>query len=163
VPRSLDAGATWQPTIDVQCDVHEVRAHPGRPGVVAAASAAGLCTSRDHGATWEIETAGLHAPYCAAVAFAGDDILVSTAADHFAPQGAVYRRRLDEPGPPVRVVDVGLPAWTEGIADTRCIAADDSAIAVADRGGNLYVSPSPGAGWSRVASGLPGPSSLLIV
>jgi hypothetical protein len=162
VPRSLDGGATWHPTIDVACDVHEVRAHPGRPGVVAAAAAAGLCTSRDHGATWEIETAGLHAAYCSAVGFAGDDVLVSAAADHFAPQGAVYRRRLDQPGPLVAVGD-GLPEWTERITDTGCIAAQGSAIAIADGNGNLYVLPGAGRGWSRVAGGLPGPSGVLIV
>jgi hypothetical protein len=37
VPRSTDGGATCQPTIDVDSDVHEVRAHPKRPGVVMAA------------------------------------------------------------------------------------------------------------------------------
>ena len=47
IPRSTDGGATWQPTIDVHSDVHEVRAHPNRPGVVMAAAAIGLCTSRD--------------------------------------------------------------------------------------------------------------------
>src|SRR5262249_49092624 len=77
IPRSVDRGATWQSTIDIDTDVHEVRAHPNRPGIVAAAAAIGLCTSRDSGATWEIEQRGLHAPYCSAVAFAGDDILVS--------------------------------------------------------------------------------------
>jgi hypothetical protein len=30
VPRSTDGGVTWQPTIDVDSDVHEVRAHPHR-------------------------------------------------------------------------------------------------------------------------------------
>src|SRR5919106_258526 len=39
VPRSTDGGVTWQPTIDVSSDVHEVRAHPNRPGVVMAAAA----------------------------------------------------------------------------------------------------------------------------
>ena len=158
VPRSRDGGATWQPTIDVAADVHEVRAHPSRPGVVAAASAAGLCLSRDHGSTWEIETAGLHAPYCAAVAFSGDDVLVTAATDHFAPRGALYRRSLDESGPLVAVTD-GLPEWTERIADTGCLAAQGSAIAVADGGGNVYVSH--GSGWSRVAQGLPAPSGVL--
>ena len=77
VPRSTDGGATWQPTIDVDSDVHEVRAHPNRPGVVMAAAAIGLCTSRDGGLTWNVEQEGLHASYCSAVAFAGDDVLVS--------------------------------------------------------------------------------------
>lgn len=86
IPRSVDGGATWQPTIEIDSDVHEVRAHPNRPGMVAAAAAIGLCTSSDGGATWEVEQRGLHALHCSAVAFAGDDILVSAAADPFAPR-----------------------------------------------------------------------------
>src|SRR6266849_6643004 len=90
VPRSTDGGATWRRTIDVDSDVHEVRAHPSRPGVVVAAAADGLCTSLDDGATWDVEQAGLHAKYCSAVGFAGDDVLVAASTDHFATQGAIY-------------------------------------------------------------------------
>ena len=76
IPRSMDGGRTWQPTIDINSDVHEVRAHPANPDIVVAAAAVGLCISRDSGATWIIEREGLHASYCSAVAFSGDDILV---------------------------------------------------------------------------------------
>jgi hypothetical protein len=162
IPRSVDGGVTWQPTIDVDSDVHEVRAHPNRPGVVAAAAAVGLCTSSNFGATWEIEQAGLHASHCSAVAFAGDDVLVSAATDPFAPEGAIYRRRLDEHGPLVRVAN-GLPAWLNGKADTGCIAAHGSAVAFADMGGNLYVSADTGHTWSHRADGIPTPSGVLIV
>ena len=98
IPRSTDGGVTWQPTIDVDSDVHEVCAHPIHPGIVIAAAAIGLCISRDSGATWTVEQEGLHASYCSAVAFSGNDILVSASADHFATQGAVYRRPIDEHG-----------------------------------------------------------------
>ena len=162
IPRSVDGGATWAPTIDVDSDVHEVCAHPSRPGLVMAAAAVGLCTSRDGGATWEVERAGLHAPHCSAVAFAGDLVLVSAAADPFAPQGAVYRRRVDEPDP-LTLVGNGLPAWIDGIADTGCIAARGRAAAICDRGGSLYVSSDAGQTWSRRAEGMPAPSSVLIV
>jgi hypothetical protein len=162
IPRSVDGGVTWQPTIDVDSDVHEVRAHPNRPGAVAAAAATGLCTSSDGGATWVVEQAGLHAPYCSAVAFAGDDVLVAAAADNFAPQGAIYRRGMDEHGPLVMAAG-GLPAWLDGIAHTGCIATHGSAVAVADMGGNLYVSADTGRTWSRRADGIPTPSSVLIV
>ena len=57
IPRSTDAGASWQPTIEVEADVHEVRAHPARPNIVAAAAAAGFCLSRNGGATWSVQTA----------------------------------------------------------------------------------------------------------
>jgi photosystem II stability/assembly factor-like uncharacterized protein len=162
IPRSVDGGATWQSTIDIDSDVHEVRAHPKRPNIVAAAAALGLCTSSDGGATWKVEQEGLHASYCSAVAFAGDDILVAAEAGHFAPQGAIYRRGVDESGPLVRVTG-GLPEWLDGIADTGLIAANDSAVAVADQKGNLHVSGAAGRTWSRRAEGIPYPSSILIV
>ena len=162
VPRSTDGGATWQPTIDVESDVHEVRAHPNRPGVVMAASAIGLCVSRDGGMTWDVEPKGLHASYCSAVAFAGDDVLVSASVDHFAAQGAIYRRRVDGDDSLVAVSE-GLPAWTEGIVDTGCIATRGSTVALVDRNGNVYVSADTGRRWARRASGLPHPSSVLIV
>jgi len=161
VPRSTDGGATWKPTIDVDSDVHEVRAHPNRPGVVMAAAAIGLCTSRDGGVTWDVEQEGLHASYCSAVAFAGDDVLVSASVDHFAAQGAIYRRRVDENGPLIAIAG-GLPKWIAGIADTGCIATYGSVVAIADRNGNLYLSGDTGRSWSRQAYALPPPSSVLI-
>jgi len=162
VPRSTDGGATWQPTIAVESDVHEVRAHPNRPGVVMAAAAIGLCVSRDGGMTWDVEQDGLHASYCSAVAFAGDDVLVSASVDHFAAQGAIYRRRVDGDDS-LAAVGEGLPAWTDGIVDTGCIATRGSTVALADRNGNLYVSADTGRSWSLRDSGLPHPSSVLIV
>lgn len=84
IPRSTDGGVTWHPTIDIDADVHEVRVHPSRPDIVIAAAAVGLCSSRDGGATWRIEHEGLHARYCSAVAFVGDEVLVAASSDHFA-------------------------------------------------------------------------------
>jgi hypothetical protein len=162
VPRSIDNGVTWQPSIDIHSDDHEVRAHPNRPGVVMAAAAIGLCTSDDGGATWDVEQEGLHASYCSAVAFAGDDVLVSASVDHFAEQGAIYRRRVDRDNALVAVGE-GLPPWTDGIVDTGCIATGGSAVALADRKGNLYISADTGRSWSRRANGLPPPSSVLVV
>jgi hypothetical protein len=161
IPRSVDRGTTWQPTIAIESDVHEVRAHPRRPNIMAAAAAIGLCTSSNGGASWEIEQRGLHASYCSAVAFAGDDILVSAAVDPFAPQGAVYRRSVDEHCPLVPVTG-GLPKWLDGKVDTGCIATQGSAVALADRSGNLYVSADSGRTWSREVSRFPTPSSILI-
>ena len=161
IPRSTDGGATWQTSIDVDSDVHEVRAHPTRPGVVMAAAAIGLCTSRDGGLTWDVEQEGLHASYCSAVAFAGDDVLVSASVDHFATQGAIYRRPVDGHGPLMAIAG-GLPKWIDGIADTSCIATHGSTVAIADRNGNLYLSADTGRCWSRQAYGLPSASSVLI-
>jgi hypothetical protein len=161
IPRSTDGGRTWQPTIDINSDVHEVCAHPANPEIVVAASAIGLCISRDAGATWAIEHDGLHASYCSAVAFSGDDILVAVSTDHFAPQGRIYRRPIKPDGETV-AVEAGLPTWLNGIADTGCIATNGSAIAVVDRAGTLYLSTESGLAWSRSNGELPTPSSVLI-
>ena len=95
------------------------------------------------------------------VAFAGDDVLVSASLDHFAAQGAIYRRPVDRPGPLVAVAG-GLPQWIGGIADTGCIATHGSAVAIADRNGNLYLSRDTGRSWSSQTCGFPLPSSVLI-
>jgi hypothetical protein len=161
IPRSMDGGRTWQPTIDINSDVHEVRAHPANPDIVVAASAVGLCISRDAGATWTIERDGLHASYCSAVTFSGNDILVSASTDHFAAKGRIYRRSI-KPDRSLVAIEGGMPAWTEGIVDTGCIAANGSSIAVADRAGNLYVSDDFGQTWSCRSTRLPTPSGVLI-
>lgn len=162
IPRSTDGGVTWEPTIDVDSDVHEVRAHPVDPDIVIAAASIGLCISRDGGATWTIVQEGLHASYCSAVAFSGNDILVAASEDHFARDGAIYRRPIDDESP-LTPVGGGLPMRIDGIADTGCIAARASALAVADKGGNLYVSIGSARTWSCRAQGLPSTSSVLIV
>ncbi len=160
IPRSTDAGLTWRPTIDIASDVHQVCAHPTRPEIVIAA-AVGLCISRDAGATWTIEQRGLHALHCSAVAFGRNDIFVSASTDPFAKQGAVYRRPIDSDGP-LRALGEGMPKWLDGKADTNCIAARDSTIAVIDWSGHLYVSHDDGATWSCLCDGLTGPSGLCI-
>jgi hypothetical protein len=161
IPRSLDGGRTWQPTIDINSDVHEVRAHPVDPDMVAAASGIGLCISRDRGATWTIESDGLHASHCSAVAFSGDDVLVSASTDPFAAQGRIYRRPI---GPDGKIVAVegGLPTWINGKADTGCISTNGSMIVVVDRAGTVYLSTEFGLAWSQSSIQLPTPSSALI-
>jgi hypothetical protein len=160
IPRSIDGGTTWQPTIAVDSDVHQVCAHPARPEIVIAATAIGLGISRDGGQTWIIETEGLHASYCSAVAFVGDDLLVAASTDHFAPQGAIYRRAIDG-GKPLSPLK-GPPRWFEGIVDTGNMAAFGLTLAVADHGGNLYLSGDCGQTWSHQSDVLPTPSSVLV-
>lgn len=161
IPRSTDAGASWHPTIAVDTDVHEVRAHPSRANIIAAASARGLCMSRDGGLTWSVQSDGLHASYCSAVAFVGDDVLVAAAHDHFAPRGRIYRRRTDEEGP--LHAAAGLPEWTDGIVDTQNIGVDGARVAVADPAGNVHVSSDGGFTWSTWSRDLPSPSSTLLL
>jgi hypothetical protein len=49
------------------------------------------------------------------------------------------------------------------IVDTGCIATRGSAVVLVDQQGNLQVSADTGHGWSRPVSGLPHPSSVLII
>ncbi|HEY1764152.1 MAG TPA: hypothetical protein VGF85_04455 [Opitutaceae bacterium] len=161
IPRSIDSGRTWQPTIEINSDVHEVRAHHTDPDLVVAASAVGLCISRDAGATWTIERGGLHASHCYAIAFSGNDIIFSASTDFFAAEGRIYRRPVRPVGS-IAAVEGGMPGWIEGFADSSCIAAKGSSIAVADRAGNLYGSEDFGQVWSCRSTGLPVPSGILI-
>lgn len=162
IPRSIDGGRTWHPTLDIDLDVHEVSAHPSRRELVAAASAAGLCISRDAGATWSVEHEGLPARYCSAVAFAGDDLLVASSAGHFAAAGAIYHRPVDEAGPLLPVAG-GFPRSISGICDTDGIDVNGSSIALADRGGNLYWSQDLGRTWSSRATGARSPSAVVLI
>lgn len=161
IPRSTDGGLTWRPTIAVDSDVHQVCAHPTRPNIVIAAAAEGFCMSRDGGVTWTIEQQGLHAKYCSAVAFGRNDVFVAASVDHFAPQGAVYRRPIHSTGP-LQPLRGGMPQWLGGIADTDCIATRSSMIAIIDPSGCLYVSGDDGVTWSQHAETLAMPSGLLI-
>lgn len=162
IARSTDGGATWLPTINIDTDVHEVCAHSKDPDIVVAAAAVGLCVSRDSGATWTIEKEGLHAFYCSAVAITGDTVLVAASSDHFAAKGSVYARPIEGDGPPARL-STGFPKWLTGIADTGCISARERSVAVADKGGSLYISEDGGSSWSRSASGLPPISGVLVI
>lgn len=161
IPRSVDGGRSWQPTIDINSDVHEVHAHPAHPDIVVAAAAVGLCISQDSGATWTIENDGLHAPHCYAVAICGDDIFVSASKGPFAAEGRIYRRLLTLDGP-LAPVEGGMPSWTSGVVDTGCIAASGSFIAVVDKAGNLYSSQDFGRTWSCRSTGLSNPSGVIM-
>jgi hypothetical protein len=109
-----------------------------------------------------VQSQGLHAPHCSAVAFVGDDVLVSASVDPFSAEGRVYRGSL-VPGAPLTPLGDGLPAWTDGKVDTRCIGSGAWGIAFADRGGNVYVSRDGGVHWSTWRHGLPPASSVLVL
>jgi hypothetical protein len=148
--RSTDDGATWRPTIAVDDDVHQVRADPSKPSVVFAAAAVGLCRSVDGGATWTTETDGLPTTYARALAYDGDDVLVTISDGPFARRSGLYARARRGGGGIVRVED-GLP--TEGFSgnvDTACVDARGGTVALADGGGNVWVRTG-GEGWARVA------------
>lgn len=153
IQRSTDLGASWEPTIEVDHDVHEVRAHPTQPEIVMAAAAVGLCVSEDAGATWSVVIDGLPVTYARAVAFAGDDVLVSISDGPRAARSAIYRRSLA--GGPLERVDEGLGDHLVGNVDTRCLATGKGHAALADKAGAVWVSEAGIEGWERRATGLP--------
>jgi hypothetical protein len=160
IQRSTDLGASWSPTLPVDHDVHEVRAHPTRPEVAMAAAAVGLCVSDDAGATWSVVADGLPSTYARAVAFIDDDVLVSVSDGPRATWGAIYRRPLA--GGALERVDGGLGDHLRDNVDTRCLATGKGHTALADRTGNVWISKTGVDGWEQVADGLPSVSGVVI-
>jgi hypothetical protein len=153
IPRSVDGGATWTPTVDPDDDVHQVRAHPLDPNTVMAAAAVGLLESRDAGATWSAPaTSGLHASYLRALAFTDDAVVVTASDGPFGRKPALYRRDLAG-GSFERCTD-GLPEWLPAIVDTGALDARGADL-VAGSADTVYGSDDGGRSWGVVASGLP--------
>ena len=160
IQRSTDLGETWEPTIAVDHDVHEVLAHPTLPNLVMAAAAVGLCVSDDAGATWSVEVDGLPRTYARAVAFIDDDVLLSISDGPRATHGAIYRRPLT--GGALERIDNGLGDQLVGNIDTRCLATGNGRAALADGAGNVWLSDSGISGWEMIADGLPGVMGVAI-
>jgi hypothetical protein len=154
VVRSTDAGRTWTPMLDIEVDVHQVLAHPTRPGTVLAAAAAGLGMSGDGGHSWNFFTEGLHAHYLRAVAVSAETCLVTASTGPSGRRAAVYRRPLDGKGPFERC-RAGLPPWFSDNVDTACLAASGAQAAFGTADGRVFRSFDAGATWNLVAKGLP--------
>ncbi len=154
IVRSLDGGESWHPTLPIGADVHEVLAHPERPGVVLAPAAVGLALSLDGGSSWRYETEGLHATYCRAVAASGDVILVTASTGPRGGQAAIYRRSLDDDAGFQRCRD-GLPEWFSSNIDTGCLAASGFTAVFGTADGRLFTSSDGGQGWDLLTEDLP--------
>jgi len=153
VVRSADGGRSWRPTLDIDTDVHQVLAHPERPGHVLAASAVGLAATEDGGETWAIATEGLHATYLRAVAVAGDIVLVSASTGPGGRRSALYRRRLA--GGAFERCRTGLPQWLGDNVDTHCLAAREAIAVLGTEDGRVFASVDGGQAFGPVAKGLP--------
>jgi hypothetical protein len=154
IPRSVDAGATWEPTIDIDADIHQVVAHPSEPDVVLAAGAVGLAVSVDGGARWRIEREGLHATYARAVAVSGGHVLLTVSNGPRGGRAAIYRTAL-EPGSAFERCTVGLPEWFDGNIDSGWLDARGPKVAFGTGDGEIFVSSDAGERWTRTAEGLP--------
>ncbi|MBI4259985.1 MAG: hypothetical protein HY658_05410 [Actinobacteria bacterium] len=153
IVRSRDGGSSWEPTIDIHADVHQVIAHPTEPGAALAASARGLELSLDGGDTWTTHADGLHASYARAVAVAGDTVLLSASTGPFTRRAALYRAPFSD-RPRFEPCETGLPEWFGSNLDTHCLAASGRHAALGTADGELYVSADAGMSWDRVAEDL---------
>lgn len=158
IPRSTDGGRTWEPTVDIDDDVHQVIGHPSNGDVVLAAAAVGLIVSRDGGGSWQVASDGLPSTYARAVAVAGDTILLTASEGpsgrHAALFGAPFEAKAADQ---VRFekCSSGLPEWFDGNIDTGCLAASGSVAAFGTNDGEVFVSEDAGTTWRSVANGLP--------
>lgn len=160
VLRSRDAGATWQPTIDIKADIHRVVTGSGR---VYAAGAQGLSVSSNGGDEWKLSARGLHASYCRAVAVSGETVLLSASDGPNGGRAALYRTDLGATS--FERCQGGLPEWFEGNIDSLCLDAlpDGSFSAFGSEGGELFVSEDQGLMWTRLAEGLPSIHCVLVL
>ena len=160
IVRTKDEGTTWEPTIDIDADVHRVFA---TDRAVFAASAWGLAVSEDRGDAWSFRTEGLEATYCRGVGLCGDAVLVSASNGPRGGRGAIYRGA--QTGGPLERCRDGLPEWFADNIDSSCLDclpdAGEAAFGTAD--GRVFASEDEGGSWAEVASGLPKISSVLIV
>jgi photosystem II stability/assembly factor-like uncharacterized protein len=150
--RSRDGGAMWEPTLDIDLDVHQVVVAPD--GTVLAATARGLATSSDGGDSWTLVDEGLPATYARAVAVMGDWVVLSASTGPDGNRAGVYRRPLHGGGP-FRPFGTGLPAAYPGNVDTFCLVADGSRAALGTFTGRVFASDDAGESWSIVAAGPP--------
>jgi hypothetical protein len=155
-----DGGRTWNPTIDIDADVHQVAT---AEDVVLAACAGGLVTSEDRGITWTIRSEGLDGPYSRAVVVCGDTLLVSASNGPRGGRAAVYRG--DLAGGAFERCTAGLPGWFDDNIDTYHLdALNDGSFAVfGTSDGRLFASENAGATWHELASGLPPIQHLLVL
>lgn len=147
--------STWEPTIDISSDVHEVRAGGD---LIVAASAVGLAESGDGGFAWSYDDEGLHATYARAVAVGAEYLFLSVSHGPRGGDAAVYRQPCDGDRPFERC---DLPSFPDNI-DTGCLDAIDDVAAFGTRQGEVYVSADHGGSWDKVADDLPPVQSLVL-
>lgn len=160
IPKSDDRARSWEPTIEIGSDVHQVLFDPGS-GLLLAACARGLADSGDGGESWVFESEGLHGSYLRAVAVADETVLVSASTGPSTDRAAVYGRPLIG-GEPFAKCEEGLPEWFSDNIDTSCLSASGPTAAFGTSDGNVYASEDEGESWALVAQGLPEVRCLVV-
>ena len=155
--HTSDGGQTWEATIDLHEDVHQVAVDAGTGAVWAATGTSGLAESTDRGRTWAHHTDGLHATYLLAVACTSAGVLVGASSGHAGRDGVVYlfdgtRFRRPE----------GLPDDLGGAVAPRHLAGEGDRAAVVTPDGSLYMSDDGGRRWRHAGGPLPSPAEVRI-
>jgi hypothetical protein len=160
IQRSDDGGSRWRPTIDIDADVHEVRA-TSIPGMAFAACARGLAVSADDGVSWELRTDGLPVTYARAAAVARDYVLLTASSGPGGRRSGVYRAPVA--GGAFVLCDTGLPAGYGQNIDTFCLDAADASVAFGTREGTVYASRDAGESWEVLERDLPEIRCLAVI
>jgi hypothetical protein len=150
--RARDPQGTWEPTIDIDADVHQVVADPAKPGHVVAATALGLAESLDGGNSWRFITDGLHAAYARALALDGEDLFMSASVGPRGGRAAVFRLPPGEVG--FLRSTAGLPEWFSQSIDSHCLAAGGGTVVFAAEG-RMFVSEDGALSWHEAATTYP--------
>lgn len=159
--RSADEGRTWQPTIKIDADVHQVLYDPDSELLLAATSY-GLAISNDDGKNWLFEAEGLHGKYLRAVAVSDRTVLVTASTGPSTNQAAVYRKSLDSHKPFQRCSQ-GLPDWFSDNIDTFCLASSGAWVVFGTTEGHLFLSADGGESWDLMAEGLPSVECVTLI
>jgi photosystem II stability/assembly factor-like uncharacterized protein len=154
--RSDDQGQTWQPTIDINADVHEVRTVAGYPALVLAATAQGLAISHDRGSSWSFDATNLHSDYSRAVVVCQEaneeTILMTASTGPSTSKAAIYRRPLSQGT--FEKCQQGLLEWFSDNINTRTLATSGKAAAFGTSDGQIFCSNDAGLTWQQLATGL---------
>jgi hypothetical protein len=143
---------SWEPTIEIGSDVHEVVASGASSEGVWAATARGLAQSSDRGETWEFDDDGLHASYARAVALGREHVFMTASQGPFGGRAALYRKPYGGRG--FEKIDRGLPEWFDGNIDTGCVTASGSSVAFGTENGDVCLSDDGGDSWEQIAANL---------
>jgi hypothetical protein len=141
-------GDSWEPTLDIGADVHEVRTS-GK--LIVAACAVGLAESGDGGFAWNYDDEGLHATYARAIAVGDDYLFMSTSHGPRGGDAAIYRQPCDGDRAFERC---DLPSFPDNI-DTGCLDARGSTAVFGTRKGEVFASDDHGDSWNALAEDLP--------